>query len=255
MKKYFLLLPVLSCFALFFPVSAPVLADDDRMAGPRAQTQKQQSTPARTGENIGGWGSLTFGMTVAEAVAASPEIAWPQNTCVKTGAPCKMKPASDYVAVIGGIGFIPELEFDRFGRLAKIALLHDTSLPGTDCWGRLNTTMAGLEKRFGKFGAPMTEGLKLEKRRTPGGSHYTVERLNMDGTVFLLFKTASDVAAFDMSERNELAGTSLRASRPFISIVGMTMEDSRRTCTYGVYYNAADMEAPKGEPSSDNSGF
>jgi hypothetical protein len=251
MKKYLLLLPV-----LFFSVSATALADDDRTAGVRVQAQKSQSVPARPGEKIDGWGKLTFGMTAEEAVAASPEIEWPENTCLKTGTSCKMKPASDYVAVIGGIGFIPELEFDRFGRLVKIALNHEArNLSDMDCWGRLNTTMAGLEKRFGKFGAPMTEGLKLEKRRTPGGSHYAVEWLNMDGLLFLMFKTASDVAAFDMSERNELAGTSLRASRPFISIVGMTMEDSRRTCTYGVYYNAADMEAPKGEPSSDNSGF
>lgn len=237
-------------------VSAPALADESRTAGSGTQAQKAQSRSAHTGEKINGWGSLTFGMTVEEATAASPEIEWPENTCLKTGTSCKMKPASDYVAVIGGIGFIPELEFDRFGRLVKIALNHEArNLSDMDCWGRLNTTMAGLEKRFGKFGAPMTEGLKLEKRRTPGGSHYAVERLNMDGLIFLMFKTASDVAAFDMSERNELAGTSLRASRPFISIVGMTMEDSRRTCTYGVYYNAADMEAPKGEPSSDNSGF
>lgn len=215
------------------------------------------AAPAVAAEKVDGWGKLKFGMALDEAVRASPEIGWPENVCVD-GLPCTIKPDSDYVAIIGGIGFVPEMAFDRFGRLVQVALRHNTFLPPpegeTDCWGRFNRTVNGLEKRFGTFDAPMTEGLKLEKRRTPGGSHYSVERLNMDGIMFLMFKTASDTAAFDTHERNELAGTGLRAPRSFVSITGVIPEEGH-SCAYSVYYIAADMEAPRGAKGGDNAGF
>ena len=132
------------------PVPEPAPPAPPPQSPPPAPPPKPALPPP---PQVDGWGPLKFGMLLDDALAAT-DIPWEQFTLTK----CREEMARDgclissrytpkYTVTIDGMGFEPQMVFDRWGRLTSITLRFYEDV--WNCEDYFIRTLDNLEARYG----------------------------------------------------------------------------------------------------------
>lgn len=241
-------------------VASPVLAQDAPVA------------PSAAAAVIDGWGPLKFGMSVAEAKAAS-DMAWDPMFCTNQQEialkGCSLwadfgqkygngaKRLDYYTVTIDGMRFQPQLNFDRWGRLQEIRLEFREDVDGIQtCQAYFLRTMDNLERRYGRFASghvaqskeDVEAGYTRRESVTSAGTPYYVTD-SKDKSYFASSIFVSDLSAFQearaLSRQNPVRGAARAYIDPSVGMLGDVASNKPPSCRVSIRYIGAHMPAPQ----------
>ena len=213
---------------------------------------------------LDGWGPLKFGMSIDDARKAT-NLAWDPTACTDAkkialdGCYLGPKVFGAGEVVIDGMGFDPELRFDRWGRLHRIGLSFGATRSSFEsCQSLFERAVENLERRYGPLqparephaSSDIAEGWSRQDHALPNGVTYPVASKGKADHVS--GRLSTDVAAF-----NAHFGRSERPSRPYITVHFGLVEsiDGGAYCSIPIYYQSAHMPPPRAAEDSNRIDF
>lgn len=189
---------------------------------------------------IEGWGKLKFGMSIDEAVKATPEIPWEDVEACKSRHQkpevgldpwCTLSTAysGPYSITIAGVEFFPTLTFDQHGQLTRITLsttyAHLTSVNERECRDGINRVEDGVSGRFG----PLQSGSDGSTKATDAAAY-------QEWFAELLLQAKLKSEAREAKEAAKPLGSPPRSPRSFVAVGGSAQADY---CIIDVHYVSA----------------
>jgi len=216
------------------------------------------AAPVLAAEKVEGWNALKFGMSVEEAVKATPEIAWHgvvdcQNMYASHSY-CTIPSRDDQEVVIAGVPFRPWLTFDRDKRLASISLkLHfnySAKFGDEGCHAARERIFVGLEQKYGTLHRDSGSYRPMATSDVQAWQDYTKAKSEADKYIWSI---ENDILKNGRSTRAKL-DTPATAPRPVVTAAGYF---ENKKCSITIEYvgasNAASgLDAPV---LQDNAGF